>query len=204
MYSNCLIEAIKAKIKDPKNIKILKVNRIVSGAGTHYMWYSVKDRTYSHFVWATEKHNRNWYKGKTVVIAEKDFQRHLVERAIRNFKYNFSQMHEFLSSWKIEFVDIPGAAENWVKYMEDSENEYFNNTITKENYAVLLGFFGKKLPIKILTKDSKVSVVSFEEFLEKKQDIEKYKIITPLDPDFRGMNIWENSAKWFRIFSGNE
>ena len=38
MYSNCLIEAIKAKIKDPKNVQIIKLPKEVNGRKSHFMW----------------------------------------------------------------------------------------------------------------------------------------------------------------------
>ena len=42
MYSNCLFEAIKAKIKDPKNVYIFRVPKRFSGGAIHFMWYDGK------------------------------------------------------------------------------------------------------------------------------------------------------------------
>ena len=38
MYSNCLIEALKAKLKEPKNIRIFFVPRKVNRGEFHFMW----------------------------------------------------------------------------------------------------------------------------------------------------------------------
>lgn len=50
MYSNCLIEAIKAKIKEPKNVHIFRVPKRFGGGATHFMWYNEKTRMYYHSV----------------------------------------------------------------------------------------------------------------------------------------------------------
>lgn len=59
MYSNCLFEAIKAKIKDPKNVYIFRVPKRFGGGATHFMWYDGKK--YYHSV-MTDRTNVKWYK----------------------------------------------------------------------------------------------------------------------------------------------
>mgnify|MGYP002857447552 CR=1 FL=1 len=41
MYSNCLFEALKAKIKDPKNVRIIRLPKEINHGYSHYMW--IKD-----------------------------------------------------------------------------------------------------------------------------------------------------------------
>lgn len=41
-YSNCLFEAIKAKIKDPKNVKIHYLEKRITGS-THFYWYNLSN-----------------------------------------------------------------------------------------------------------------------------------------------------------------
>ena len=45
MYSNCLIEALKAKLKDPKNVQIFLAPKLITKK-THFMWTDGK--TYCH------------------------------------------------------------------------------------------------------------------------------------------------------------
>ncbi len=59
MYSNCLFEAIKAKIKDPK-IKFFKVPYPISTTN-HYMWFDGKN--YFHSVaYKPTWYNHFWHK----------------------------------------------------------------------------------------------------------------------------------------------
>lgn len=41
-YSNCLFEAIKAKLKDPKNVKIHFLGKQLTGT-MHWYWYNLSD-----------------------------------------------------------------------------------------------------------------------------------------------------------------
>lgn len=38
MYSNCLVEAIKAKIKDPKAVRIIYLPKKWNNGARHFMW----------------------------------------------------------------------------------------------------------------------------------------------------------------------
>lgn len=38
MYSNCLFEALKAKIKHPNTVQIIFLKRKVFGKYSHFMW----------------------------------------------------------------------------------------------------------------------------------------------------------------------
>lgn len=64
-YSNCLIEAIKEKIKNYREIKILHVK---SKDGLHhFMWHNIKEQNIYDFEQLEEVkhwHNLLWYKGK--------------------------------------------------------------------------------------------------------------------------------------------
>ena len=47
MYSNCLIEALKAKIKDPKNVTIYTFPAKVNGHGIFpHFWWTIGDKGY--------------------------------------------------------------------------------------------------------------------------------------------------------------
>ena len=47
MYSNCLIEALKAKVKDPKNVKIHMIpSKVNNCGGLPHFWWAVGDTAY--------------------------------------------------------------------------------------------------------------------------------------------------------------
>lgn len=45
-WSNCLIEAVKRKLCDWKNIRLIP---IIHGFHFHMMWYDVRKKTFRHF-----------------------------------------------------------------------------------------------------------------------------------------------------------
>lgn len=47
MYSNCLFEALKAKIKDPKNVKVLFIPPSINKNRIHFCW-SDENKIYSY------------------------------------------------------------------------------------------------------------------------------------------------------------
>lgn len=49
MMSNCLFEAVKAKLKNPKNVKILYWTPAMNNGRWHFLWRNLKDNTISHF-----------------------------------------------------------------------------------------------------------------------------------------------------------
>ena len=67
-YSNCLLEAIKAKLKNPKNVKVLCIPRGFNiDDGVHFIW---EDKTldpnneyYFEFCSPSRKHSPYWFKG---------------------------------------------------------------------------------------------------------------------------------------------
>lgn len=61
-YSNCLIEAIKAKIKDPKHIKIHRIPLKLNHNKIHFYW--TDSEKFYHYV-SPNQHPKNilWFKG---------------------------------------------------------------------------------------------------------------------------------------------
>lgn len=49
MYSNCLIEAIKAKLKDPLNIKLGIIEPRINGGNLHFYWIDNKEKRVYHY-----------------------------------------------------------------------------------------------------------------------------------------------------------
>lgn len=49
MYSNCLLEAIKAKIKDPKNVQIHLIPPSINNWNLHFYWSNKSNQTIYHY-----------------------------------------------------------------------------------------------------------------------------------------------------------
>lgn len=47
MFSNCLFEALKAKIKDPKNVKIHKIKYLEPTSVCPHFWWEKGDKAYN-------------------------------------------------------------------------------------------------------------------------------------------------------------
>lgn len=68
MYSNCLFEAIKAKIKDPKNVQIIYLpSRLNVYKGCHFKSKEIPKKAFKHF-WTTLY---NYLKDNEEVLEEK-------------------------------------------------------------------------------------------------------------------------------------
>ena len=68
-YSNCLIEALKAWIKDPKNVKIVYLPRKWNHGGCHFLW--IKNDKIYHYENPNENIGRLFFKG---VYKEQDLE----------------------------------------------------------------------------------------------------------------------------------
>lgn len=49
MYSNCLIEALKAKLKDPKNVHIHLIPPAINNYNFHFYWINREENTVYHY-----------------------------------------------------------------------------------------------------------------------------------------------------------
>ena len=94
MYSNCLFEAIKAKIKAPKNVKILLIPPSINHGHIHFCW-SLEDRIY-HYTDVTNKQNQICFNGKLKNYDKKYFEgliimrmynaKYIIEKAVKTAK----------------------------------------------------------------------------------------------------------------------
>lgn len=50
MISNCLFEAIKAKLKDPRNVKICLLPLSLNNNRLHFYWINKSENRFYHFV----------------------------------------------------------------------------------------------------------------------------------------------------------
>lgn len=77
-YSNCLIEALKAWIKDPKNVKIIYLPKKWNNGSRHFLWIK-NDKVY-HYEARNEKHNKYFFKGDFKEVSLDDFEAFILHR----------------------------------------------------------------------------------------------------------------------------
>lgn len=106
-YSNCLIEAIKAKFHDWNNIKIRKLPNYIHKSKNHFIWINVSTKKVFHFV-HTKKINRPlkniFYKGKIKSVDLETFSKFLNYNLLQytdNFIYE-EQNKYFIN---IDYID---------------------------------------------------------------------------------------------------
>jgi len=61
-YSNCLFEALKAKIKDPKHVEIILVPPSLNHGSLHFFWK--KQGKIFHFTNKNLKRTKIWFNGE--------------------------------------------------------------------------------------------------------------------------------------------
>ena len=64
MKSNCLFEAIKAKIKDPQNITIHILSPKLNNGELHVYWFDKKDNHIYHYTYLDEDSCYFFFEGK--------------------------------------------------------------------------------------------------------------------------------------------
>lgn len=144
MYSNCLFEAIKAKIKDPKNVRIIKLPKVASDRG-HWGW---TDGEYFYHSYNTNRkwYNKWWHPSKTKKVEFYVFESFIfgylnytsLKYKKKNMKKLYLHTNDFISNeWQCSFPNpksrnkLPKEAD--VKYLEKvlRNTAYFK--ISKEN-----------------------------------------------------------------------
>ena len=74
--SNCVIEAIKRKLGDWKNIRLIP---IIHGFHFHMLWYEIDTKTIKHFTYIDRKpFTTIWFSGKIEVVNPRNLK--LVKR----------------------------------------------------------------------------------------------------------------------------
>lgn len=80
MKSNCLIEAIKAKLKDPQNIQIHVLSPKLNNGEFHIYWFDKKDNHIYHYTYLDEDSCYFWFEGKISCHNVKLFESKLYSR----------------------------------------------------------------------------------------------------------------------------
>ena len=124
-YSNCLLEAIKAKLKNPKNVKVLYIPRGFNTGNQfgHFVWTNnildPEGRFYFEFCAMNKKHNHFWFKGAVSGTKRTEIHRMLNIALARNkkirkleykfgFKFNqghYEKLQKYISECDWQYVD---------------------------------------------------------------------------------------------------
>lgn len=185
MYSNCLIEAIKAKIKDPKNVQIIRLPKEVNDKKSHYMW--IKDDYVFHAYNKDSDKNRLFFDYSIKKVSLDTFQRWLLGKLAAT-----GNLEKYAQKYKLPLYN-EFAVKSYEIYTDNPENIFY-----EENYKYPVDVYEKvkqvmkaEPQIKIIEK-GRLSIVSFDE-LKKKKGTFKYKFITPFDVNF--LELYPNNSK---------
>ena len=89
MHSNCLFEALKAKIKHPNTVQILFLKGGVFGK-------------YSHFMWRENDEVKHAYNPKTIKAFE-DLREGMQYKFITPFDSDYVALNSYLKSKKLSY-----------------------------------------------------------------------------------------------------
>ena len=173
MRSNCLFEAVKAKLKDWKNVHILYLPPRWNGGHLHFFW--LEGDTVYHFTHETDDESKQSYffKGFVKKIKLTTFEASILHKMIFPYKKDNIKLAKKLH---LPSVDEPGYL-NWELYeadYEDSKNFPKKNKICKR---VLISD-----GVNIFTKE-------IEDLKESDYKTLKWKYLSPYD------NCWKTLSR---------
>lgn len=180
MYSNCLFEALKAKIKHPNTVQILFLKGGVFGKYSHFMWREADKVKHAY------NPKINWwniwlFKPSFKVNSFDAFEAYILD-CIKNLPYK--EKLKYANKFNLRSSQIPGVLD-WAAYLPNLDLKP-----KKEDYEYLLKVLRKGIPIKVIS-DKEISIKAFEDLREGMQ----YKFITPFDSDYVALNGYLKSKK---------
>lgn len=119
-YGNCLIAALFAKIKDPKNVKIIYMPKKLNFEGRHgchFLWKNEKENKVYHYIHDDDGTFNLFYKGKTKCLDSKTFKLFMYkriseysQRVRKKYSKNFGVDFEDEMNW--HFIELDGLPNN--------------------------------------------------------------------------------------------
>ena len=115
-YSNCLFEAIKAKLRDTKHVHVFRVPKRFGGRATHFMWYNDKSGTYYHSVdlpgeyeklttfWAKLR-STVWHEQKVKEIDEAVFNAFILQN-LNVYNYTVAEVKRVARKMHLRILNI--------------------------------------------------------------------------------------------------
>lgn len=165
-YSNCLIEALKAKIKDPKNVKIVYLGKKINNGARHCLWINYKTNTVTHYTHSEDEKFYGLFKGYYKQSSIEDFEAFLLNRAY----FKGISVQKLAKKYKLPSFNKPGFLD-WYLYIPEF-NQY---NLPKQNQLAkyILYFDGSEKNIKML----KIKDLDLQE-LSKKEAF-NWKYVSP-------------------------
>ena len=162
MYSNCLIEALKAKIKDPKRVKIIYLNKKLNGC-RHFMW--TESNTVNHYE-AESKYDSFLFQGHIKKQSKDTFEALILKRLAskRMDVVKYAKKFGFNSVNKPGFLD-------WVTYCPDFDE----NNLPKEN---------KIAKLVLIINNDKIEVKKISECNLGDETYIKWKYVSPYSSEW--------------------
>lgn len=165
MYSNCLFEALKAKLKDWKNTKIIYLNPKINDKHWHFFW--IKNSKVYHYSdsYPNAKHCRLFFRG---VYKEEDldtFEAFILHRYGNRWNVNKEKLGRRLGLPSIEKEGYL----NWARYWPEEG---------------LLDFPEKNKICKYVLTNDKINIVKAVKIEDLKKDqitFMNWKYLSPYD-----------------------
>ena len=197
MYSNCLFEALKAKIKDPKNVRIFFIPRKINHNEFHFMWTDGK------------KVYHSYNKNKAICLGKI-----LFKPAIKSMDINIFQ------GWFLETSYCRQGATNTAKYAKKLQLPTYNvkgftdwAICNKEmprwhkipSFDEINGIVNGKIFVKIAIKDENefgsIKYMSLSDAIELSKTANfLWKYVTPYEPDYEFIGKpFENSINFSQV-----
>ena len=182
-YSNCLIEAVKAKLKDPEHVRIIMIKPGVISKNLHFAW------TDGEYFYHAYSHNRKWwakywYKPVFKKIPFIVFESFICDRLKGE---SIELQKKVLKELRIHLADIPYSDCNGWCWMLDEKD-----LPKEEDVRYLEKLYRGKVFIKVVTEGKGMKVVTYEQLLKmrikKRAYIDGWRYITQMDnTDFKGL-----------------
>ena len=138
-YSNCLIEAVKAKLKDWHNITIKRIPSYINiDKGCHYYWINKKEnQIYEFYGEKEDRTNRIFFRGNIVKTSKKR-QEILLDMGVRNLVESLEKQFDFQTYYIDTCRKYHEKNPNWELYEESIPKSVF---IEKNPYPYVLGCY---------------------------------------------------------------
>ena len=182
-YSNCLIEAVKAKLKDPKHVRIIMLKPYIITKYLHFAW---TDGKYFYHAYGQ---NRKWwarylYKPVVKKVPFIVFESFVCDRLKGN---PIEHQKKVLKELGIHLADIPySACDGWCWILDEKDLP------KEEDVRYLEKLYRGKVFIKVVTEEKGMKVLTYEQILKMKikkgPETAGWRYITQMDtPDFEGL-----------------
>ena len=163
MMSNCLFEAIKAKLKNPK-AKIIFLSKKENNGNNHFLW-KVDGKVY-HYERLDKSCKSFFFNGTIKVQDEEIFEAFILKR----FKNKGFDVVKAAKKYGFKSINEPGYL-NWITYCPDFDE----NNLPKEN---------KLAQLVLIAKDDKIEAKKISECNLGDESFIKWKYVSPYSDEW--------------------